>query len=237
MNKKNQKTLIRLGIFLGVALLSFAVYQKAKAPAKTIIEKLQKEGPVATYTPKVIPPAKTLFVPYTVQAPNANWKVHEESCEEAAILMYHYFFERSLAENLEANKTDLELRVLKEWQVKNWGKEPDLNLNQLGELAKGYWGYDYKIVKNIDEEAIKEQIAAGNPVMVPVMTHSLKNPHYNVNDSYHILLIKGYDEKGVITNDAGIKEGKNWHYTWDILWGAIAAQKVSPDRELLILSK
>ena len=78
----------------------------------------------------------------------------------------------------------------------------------------------------------------GHPVLVPVLTQSLKNPHYSPGNVYHILLIKGYDATGVITNDAGVKEGKDWHYSWDILFSAIDAQtsKMNQGRVGLVLT-
>lgn len=179
-----------------------------------------------------------LTVPYTVQAPGANWAVHEESCEEAAILMYHdYLVGRQT--DIDPQTADREFRAQKAWQVKNWGAEKDLPLEQVGKLAKDYYGHDFKVIKNITAQDIKQAIAGGYPVLVPVLTQALKNPHYSPGNVYHILLIKGYDPSGVITNDAGVKEGKDWHYSWEILWQAIDAQtpKMQQGRNMVTLSK
>lgn len=219
------------------AVFSFLLVLSVEAPSSRIFfEEIKKEE-----QPQVaqMPEKASLLVPYTVQAPFADWKTHDESCEEAAVLMYHYFLSGDKREVLDQYRADAELKNMKTWQVQNLGKEPDLTIEELGRFTKNYYGYKYEVKKNITAENIKREIAAGRPVMVPVMTHALKNPHYNVNDSYHILLIKGYDEAGVITNDAGVKEGKSWHYTWDILWQAIDAQtpKMAQGRDFLILSK
>lgn len=202
-------------------------------PAETKIEK--------TEAPKVLPLPETalISVPYTVQAPYTNWNIHEESCEEAAVLMYHYFLTGSKIDVIPLAEADGAMRTMKNWQVANYGSEPDLSLTQLGEFAKSYWGYKYEVTKGVTAENIKKALAQGHPVLVPVMTHGLGNPHYGPNTTYHILVIKGYNATGVITNDAGIKEGRNYHYTWDILWRAIDQQtpKMSQGRDMLVITR
>jgi hypothetical protein len=122
------------------------------------------------------------------------------------------------------------------WQVKNWGADRDLTLEKTGLFAQQYYGYQYKVLP-ATADSIKEQIASGHPVVVPVMTHSLQNHNYGPHTVYHEVLIKGYTATGVVTNDAGIKEGKDWFYSWDVLFSAIDAQsgKMGQGRVLLIL--
>jgi hypothetical protein len=225
---------------LALALVSafslFLVYQAEAPTAEKILTEIKKETP--TPTVEKLPDSKLIAVPYTVQAPFGNWKVHEESCEEAALLMYHQFLVGDKSEQIDQHKADTELRAMKDWQVKHYDKEPDLTIARLGEFTKSYYGHTPTVKNNVTEEDIKKEIAAGRPVMVPVMTQSLKNPHYSPGNVYHILLIKGYDQTGVITNDAGVKEGMNWHYDWNTLWSAIDAQttKMNQGRTFLVLS-
>jgi hypothetical protein len=225
-----------LALVLVSAVSLFLVYEAEAPTAKKIFTEPKKES---LPEPVKIPDSKLLAVPYTVQAPFGNWKVHEESCEEAALLMYHQFLIGDNSEQIDQHKADTEFRAMKDWQVKHYGKEPDLSIQKLGEFAKSYYNHTPTVKNNITEEDIKKEIAAGHPVMVPVMTQSLKNPHYSPGNVYHILLIKGYDQTGVITNDAGIKEGMNWHYDWSILWAAIDAQtpKMNQGRTMLVLTK
>lgn len=226
-------------IAVAAVLASFLVVIKVEAPKTVPAEiKTEEKKPELPAEP-VIPAAKTLFVPYTVQAPLVNWNVHEQSCEEAAALMYHYFLAGSKSEVIPPQTADAEMRAMKAWQVKNWGREPDLNLTQLGEFMKAYYGYHYRVTANITAETVKKEIAAGNPVLVPVITHALGNPHYGRNPSYHILVIKGYDANGVVTNDAGIKEGRNYYYTWATVWHAVDAQtpQLHQGRDLLTITR
>ena len=192
--------------------------------------------PVAS-SPSPQPAGAILDVPYTVQAPNGNWKVHEESCEEAALLMYRDFLLADKRSDIPAAEADPALRAMKTWQVQNWGSEVDLTLDRTGQLAQAYWGYHYQVFPaTID--SIKQAVAAGHPVVVPVMTHSLQNPHYGPKTVYHEVLVKGYNAGGVIANDAGVQEGKNWFYSWNVLFGAIDAQtpKMNQGRLALVLT-
>lgn len=242
MNKKSKKrTLIILGVVI-FCILNFIIVLSVAAPRGISIfeetKEVKEEKKEETKT-LPLPESYLIPVPYTVQAPFANWAVHEESCEEAALLMYHHFLLGEGAGQLNQVKADADFRTLRAWQIKNWGPEKDLNLYKVGDLAKGYYGYNYKVTEDVTAENIKREIANGNPVLVPVMTHSLKNPHYGRDNTYHILVIKGYDATGVITNDAGIREGMDYRYSWDIIWQAIDAQsaKMNQGKDMLIITK
>jgi hypothetical protein len=236
-------------LILAAGLLFLAYWElnflsKPKIEAQVPINHVQSETKPtpakivqAEPAPVIIPATADLIVPYTVQAPFANWAVHEESCEEAALLMYHDFLAGQKTD-IDPATADQQIRAMKAWQVTNWGAERDLTIEKVGELAKDYYGHNYTVTQNLTQDDIKKQIIAGHPLLVPVMTQSLQNPHYSPGNVYHILLIKGYDATGVITNDAGIKEGKDWHYSWGILWSAIDAQtpKMGQGRVGLIIT-
>jgi hypothetical protein len=182
--------------------------------------------------------AAVLSVPYSVQAPNANWKVFENACEEDALLMYHDYLEGDHRTDIPASEADSALRSMQKWQVDNWGAEKDLTIERTGQLAKALWGYSYEVLP-ATRENIRAQVAAGRPVIIPVMTHSLENHYYGPNTVYHEVLVKGYKDDGVITNDGGVAQGKNWFYAWNIMYQAIDAQtpKLSQGRVMLVLRK
>lgn len=184
------------------------------------------------------PAAAVLPVPYSVQAPGNNWKIFENACEEDAVLMYHQFLAGDSRTDLPVAEVGPALRAMQQWQVTNWGAEKDLTIDKTGQLAQAYYGYHYEVVP-ATQESITAQIASGHPVIVPVMTHSLQNPHYGPYTVYHEVLIKGYNAEGVVANDGGVKEGKNWFYNWSVLWGAIDAQtpKMGQGRVGLVLTK
>lgn len=250
IGKKTKKVLIFCLIFilfaLGAAYFAREFYKGNRNEDETISLTGKPSERTETSKPKeaeelTIPTEKVIAMPYTVQAPLAKWDVHDESCEEAALLMYHYFLE---GQNTFSGNTaippqtahDEEIKM-KNWQVQNYGKEPDLTISALGKFAKEYYGYNFQTFENISKEDIKREIAKGNPVIVPVITHALGNPHYGAEPSYHVVVIKGYNADGVITNDPGVKQGENYFYTWDIIFKAIDAQtpKMSQGRVMSVL--
>jgi hypothetical protein len=192
----------------------------------------------ATPSPTPAPAGAVLSIPYTVQAPFGNWKVFENACEEAALLMYHDYLEGDRRDQIPPAEADVALRAMEKWQVDNWGADRDLTLEKTGQFAQAYYGYKYQVIA-ATREAITAQVAAGHPVIVPVMTHSLQNSHYGRTTVYHEVLIKGYNPDGVVTNDAGVQEGKDWFYSWSVLFGAVDAQTPSmgQGRVALVLTK
>jgi len=154
------------------------------------------------------------------------------------VLMYHQFLAGDSRTDLPVAEVGPALRAMQQWQVTHWGAEKDLTIDKTGQLAQAYYGYHYEVVP-ATQESITAQIASGHPVIVPVMTHSLQNPHYGPYTVYHEVLIKGYNAEGVVANDGGVKEGKNWFYKWSVLWGAIDAQtpKMGQGRVGLVLTK
>lgn len=241
---------LSLGIFVMLtALFSYIFWPKTISNVQSTIN----NQPSASDTPSPVIPAQAgiqtppppatydISVPYAPQAPLSNWTVHEESCEEAAIYMYRAFLEGTTypGNRVPDAEADTVYRDMKSWQVKNYGKEPDLTMTALGAFAQSYYGYTPHVEKGITADNIKRAVSSGNPVIVPVMTHSLENKMYGPYTTYHVLLIKGYDATGVITNDAGVGNGVGKHYDWNILWQAIDAQTASmgAGRELLYLTK
>jgi hypothetical protein len=187
-------------------------------------------------SPTAVPSSALLQVPYTVQAPYANWSFHQESCEEAAILMYHDFLAGDRRADIPPAEADQQLGALKAWQVSHWGAERDLDLQHTGQLARDNYGYSFRVLPaTID--SIKAAIAAGHPVVVPVMTHALQNSYYGPKSVYHEVLVKGYTADGAITNDPGISQGKNWFYSWSVIFQAIDAQTpaMKQGRVMLVL--
>jgi len=242
-------------VFYVLAIVTFLVasgiyyYQVNNKSRDGISVRTEEEAQVSDVKTKpkqkktVVKASVILSVPYTVQAPLVNWAVHEESCEEAAVLMYHYFLSGketfSGSTIIPAYVANSEMIKMKHWQVSHYGREPDLSIEKLGVFVSQYYGYHPRVFKGITIQDIKRELSAGHPVLVPVMTHALKNPHYGPKSVYHILLIKGYNSKGAITNDAGIKEGQSAAYPWSTVFSAIdqQTQKMGQGRVMLILTK
>ena len=238
--------IVIVGGSIGIARYFFVNYRVSATNKKMVVLQKISSEPSPTTKPtevptKPIPETADIAVPYAAQAPFSNWTVHEESCEEAALLMYHEFLLGTAYQNNKIPDAagDTVMRDMKSWQIKNYGSEADLSIDVLGKFAADYYGLKSTVKNNITELDIKKAISAGSPVLLPVMTHSLQNTMYGPYSVYHILLIKGYDATGVITNDAGVGNGQNHHYDWNILWQAIDAQtaKMNQGRTMLVLTK
>lgn len=242
---KNALVITMIFVIVGTLLGLYRYYQDGMAKLAdtsgtntsdvSIKESPKKEVIVAA------PPASTnISVPYAAQAPFGNWAVHEESCEEAALLMYHEFLAKTayVGNRIPDATADPIYRAMKSWQVSHYGKEPDLTMEALGKFANEYYGYKF-MTTDATEANIKRALANGSPVIVPVMTHSLLNNMYGPYTVYHVLLLKGYDATSVITNDAGVGNGPDHHYDWNILFSAIDAQtpKMNQGRVMLTLAK
>lgn len=157
--------------------------------------------------------------------------------------MYHEFLEGNYKFNgktiITAQRANDEINRMISWQVKNYGREPDLSIEDWGKFAQSFYGYQYQIFSNITEDDIRQQVSAGHPVVVPVMTDVLNNPHYGHKPAYHILVIKGYRSDGVIVNDTAFIYGESYFYSWTTIINAIDAQTptMHQGRVMAILTK
>ncbi len=164
-----------------------------------------------------IPNKAYLEVPFICQAPletEANWVFHEESCEEAALLQAYLYETGQTMTKEEANEEILEML---EWQKTNWNGHYDIYAKDVSKLAQGFYGInesEITIIYDASIEDIKEQIAGGHPVIVPVTSDYLDNPYYP-HPGYHMLTVIGYTEDKIITNDNGTKRGKDFSYDYD----------------------
>ncbi|MGB9681321.1 MAG: C39 family peptidase [Minisyncoccia bacterium] len=224
-------------LFLGTLLIIGNRYKRNIIEKKIIanprINLIKSE--IKTFAP---PPSELVIkVPFICQAPFANWSVHEDSCEEAAILMNYAYLQKM---DLNPEYADQEILKMRQWQKDHYGREKDLTCMEAARFVHDYYGYkNSKVFNNITIQDVKREIAKDNLVIVPVMTHSLLNPHYGPRNVYHFILIKGYNTEGVITNDAGIKEGENYFYPWEVIFSAIDAQKeiTGEGRTMLVINE
>lgn len=158
--------------------------------------------------------SKYLEVQFICQAPlqtEANWTLHEESCEEAALLQaYNYEMGLNISKE-EANEIILDMI---EWQ----GDHRDLYNEEMKEFIMGYYKLSSEeviLIKNAEIKDIKEIINDGHPVIVPITGEILKNPFYPY-PGYHMLTVIGYTEDRIITNDNGTRRGADYSYDQEI---------------------
>lgn len=181
----------------------------------------KKEQPPTAPTSKVLPASVLLNVPFTVQAPFANWDaLHQETCEEASLMMVRYFRLGQPFGSLQA--IDDELKSLVSWETGR-GYEYDVTVKELSRIARDYYSMTSgRVINDPTLEDIKTELAAGRPVIVPAAGRLLDNPNFTAGGPpYHMLVIRGYDADGFITNDPGTRRGEKFRYSFSNLMDSI----------------
>ena len=168
-----------------------------------------------------LPTSFNLDVPFTSQAPTANWdETFKEACEEASALMVDYYYKNK---TLAPAVATAEILKMVDWQIKNFNGHFDLTVQQTAEMIKNYFGYQkVEVLDNPTIDDIKFHLNKKRPVIVPAAGRELANPYFRTpGPLYHMLVIKGYTENQFITNDPGTKRGENYLYDYEIIMNAM----------------
>lgn len=169
-----------------------------------------------------IPAEKNLAVPFTTQAPGANWDAdHEEFCEEAAVVMAGRFFSnRTFSSTADAEAA---LQQAKTWEVAHLGFYFDTTAAETAELARGVYGVTVTLKTNPTITDIKQALAENTLVIVPTAGRQLGNPNFkSPGPIYHNLVIRGFTKDGkFITNDPGTRKGEAYVYDESVIMNAM----------------
>jgi len=190
-------------------------------------------------TGDVLPNKHVLEVPFTVQAPFANWDdPYQEACEEASLLTVHAYLAGEKLNPETANKQILDLVAWEE----NHGYPQDVTIEELANIAEEYYGYTSEIIDDPTLSDIQKQIFDGNPIIVPAAGRTLGNPYFSGEGPwYHMLVITGYDGQRFITNDPGTRRGKDFKYKHQVLleaihnWTGVKEEITKGSKKILIL--
>ncbi|MFA6511813.1 MAG: C39 family peptidase [Patescibacteria group bacterium] len=176
----------------------------------------------AETAPVTIPATMNLDVPFTSQAPSANWdEVHEDTCEEASLLMIHRFYENKPFAN--AQDADAELLALVDFENERFGDYKSTNAEDTATMIREYYGYtNVAVVYDITMNDVKREVAQGRPVLLLAAGRELGNPNFTGSGPlYHALVVKGWTETEIITNDPGTRKGHEYRYDPDVLMNAV----------------
>lgn len=174
-----------------------------------------------------LPVEINLRVPFTSQAPEANWdEPWQDACEEAAVLMLDAYYKGYGLSPLFARDEILKMVA---WQdERGWGYS--IPIEQIKTFVEEYIGFgnflvpvsQFQIIEKPTVQQIKSFIASGHPVLVAADGQVLGNPYFSGDGPvYHALIIRGYTATHFIVNDPGTKRGENFEYEYDILMNAI----------------
>ncbi len=186
--------------------------EKDALPSAVALTQIKTTSPQVTKT--TIPDEINFDVPFTSQAPNANWdRTHEEACEEAAILMAErYFARRQITSPIDA---EAGLQEIIAWENQNLGFFESTTAEETVRIIREMFDLQAQIVTNPSVDEIKAALADNKLVLVPSAGREIGNPFYTApGPLYHMLLLKGYTKTQFITNDAGTKRGENYPYNF-----------------------
>jgi hypothetical protein len=165
-----------------------------------------------------VPEKHLLDMPFYSQAPLSNWDaLHEDMCEEASILNAAYYL---LGKKPSKEEHEAELQKMQNAEKKESGEWKSTTVAQTKKLVDSYFGgkIKSKVIDNPGAEQIESEIAAGNPVVVPLAGRDIGNPNFTPpGPVYHMLTIKGYDSQNFITNDVGTRKGNSYVYKKDVI--------------------
>ncbi len=172
-----------------------------------------------------LPASINLAVPFTPQAPRADWSLpYQEACEEASLYMVYAYYQKFSPGLISAESAEKELLQIIAFEQKLFGYYEDTTIEQVATLAESMYGYgNVEVIDDPTVEQIKTQLAEGRPVIVPAAGRLLQNPNFQQpGPVYHMLVIRGYTNKGqFITNDPGTRRGEAYLYDFDTLMNAI----------------
>lgn len=181
--------------------------------------------PTKTAAPTItaLPAEINLAVPFTVQAPHANWEApYKEFCEEASVLMAVRYLHNESIPSAEA--ADAALLEIKAFEEDRFGYYEDTTAAETAIVLREHFKRDdVTIVEEPTIDEIKQALAHGKLVIVPAAGRLLGNPFYTPpGPLYHMLVIKGYTADGkFITNDPGTRRGADYVYEETVLMNAI----------------
>lgn len=120
---------------------------------------------------------------------------------------------------------DKEILELVDWETAN-GYSQDVTAAQMAEIAEKKFGLNARVRTDVTKESIIEELAAGNPIVIPAAGRDLGNPYFSGEGPwYHALTIIGYKPGWTgdyfITNDPGTKRGQQYTYRAETLLAAI----------------
>ena len=176
-------------------------------------------------TEDAAPLSTNLAIPFTPQAPHANWDLpYQEACEEASLIMVNAWMVGMQSGLISPNEADQQILKLVAWQKERFGYYEDTNAEETAIIAREYFGYkNTKVlpVNSIDD--IRSELAKGFAVILPASGRELLNPYFSgLGPLYHMLVAKGYTEDGrIITNDPGTRRGGDFLYDPNVLFEAL----------------
>lgn len=235
------------GLVIAAGAWTFSTLRDDTVVIDRPIEAASNSSAAASPTPPS-PPAERpgsvrLDMDFASQAPLGDWNPpYDEACEEASLIIVRHYLEGTPLDAGIMNREILEM-VDHEESV---GLPIDIDMHELAGVAQAMFGYDAEVVEGagVTAERIEQELAKGNPVILPLAGQDIGNPYYSGDGPpYHVLVVVGYDGSRFVTHDVGTKRGEYYAYDKDVLLSAIHDWNGSVDtirsgpRRMLIVTK
>ncbi|MBI5732097.1 MAG: C39 family peptidase [Candidatus Magasanikbacteria bacterium] len=209
-----------------------SVVSSSLSAVQSVANSAIKEKITSSFPTQDLPREINLAVPFVSQAPLKNWDAeHEETCEEAAVLMLGGFYQG--IKKFTRQEMEDKLQEIIVWEKEKFGYFEDTTAEQTVQILREFFNltgarvyYDFSIAD------IKKHLALGRPVIVPAAGKLLPNPYFrNGGPLYHMLVLKGYTKDGkFISNDPGTNTlGEDFTYKLEALFNAIHDWRVDKD--------
>ncbi len=189
------------------------------------------------------PASYVLPVPFSPQALDNNWD-HNEDCEETSIVMANAYLSGNTDNILSVTMAEHDIDAVKEWEQAHLGYNADTGADASTTMAEQVFELKIEKIKDFSEHDLKIALSHKHPVLLPINSSLLESPQYrDVPAFYHMIIIRGYTDKGFIVNDPGTSEGNGNVYSFETLQKAATdwnhdAKKMEPDTKVaLVVSK
>lgn len=209
---------MRARLFMGLGLLAIAAGILA-------YRDVPEHSPLLTDVADnnlVLPREFNLDVPFIAQAPFAVWDhLHEEACEEAAVIMADAFYR---GRRLTKQEGDEAISAVADWEIRMLGHWEDTNAEETARILREYYGYaKVAVVAEPTIAIMKRELVKGHLIILPTAGQLLHNPYFSgAGPPYHMLVLRGWTKAGMmIVNDPGTKRGEGYLYAPEVLMNAI----------------
>lgn len=228
-----------LGLLLNKQEIDLPQVENQQSTTKTPFQPTTDPEPVPA------PAELRLKVPFTPQAPTANWdELHNEACEEASIIMAWAYFNNITP--LSTAQVETEIDKLTNWQQENYGYYLSITTPETARVAEEVYGLSAEVT-SFNTDTIKQALAENRLVIIPAQGQLLENPNFKPpGPPYHMLVITGYYNKGDVdyftTNDPGTRRGENYEYTFETIelatgnYSHTTKQVNTGDKDMIIIS-
>lgn len=199
------------------------VVERAKDAVATGVERAREAVTAVTAPAPTIDLPATFDTPmaFARQAPFGAWEVafYQDACEEASLIIINQHF-KGLPLDEAIMKS--ELGKVEPWELERFGENLSVDTESVATMAREFYGLNATVTDEVTLERIKQELVAGNFIILPLTGQDLHNPNFTgAGPLYHMLVVRGYDRDQLITNDPGTRKGQGYKYDYDVILNAV----------------